>query len=68
VSGWILWVGSAVSSSPATLSTSEIRNDVSDNWTKPGVQLEHKEIALGCLNLLLQEVPEVSDYFLRSEL
>lgn len=38
-----------------------------DVRTKPGVQLEHKEIALGCLNLLLQEVPEVSDYFLRSE-
>lgn len=38
-----------------------------DVRTKPGVQLEHKEITLGCLNLLLQEVPEVSDYFLRSE-
>lgn len=34
---------------------------------KPGVQLEHKEIALAALDILLQEVPEVAEYFKRSE-
>lgn len=36
-----------------------------DVRTKPGVQLEHKEIALAALDILLQEVPEVADYFKR---
>lgn len=38
-----------------------------DVRTKPGVQLEHKEIALAALDILLQEVPEVAEYFKRSE-
>lgn len=28
-----------------------------------GTQLEHREIALGCLGVLLQECPELSEYF-----
>lgn len=28
-----------------------------------GTQLEHREIALGCLEVLLQECPELSEYF-----
>lgn len=34
-----------------------------DVRTKPGVQLEHKEIAQAALETLLVEVPELTDYF-----
>lgn len=30
---------------------------------KPGAQLEHREIALAALDILLQEVPELTEYF-----
>lgn len=30
---------------------------------KPGAQLEHREIALAALDILLQEVPELAEYF-----
>lgn len=34
-----------------------------DVRTKPGAQLEHREIALAALDILLQEVPELAEYF-----